>query len=266
MEEMKQRKKYLSIDRRQRIMTAIRKSRSVEVSDLSNSFEVSPVTIRKDLEVLENKGLIIRTHGGAALNEKLHYEPSFGDREDKYSAEKKSIALEAVKLIDSNMTIVLNAGTTTNEIAYQLRNLKDIYNLTVVTNALNVAWYLKDVDFINVFLTGGRMRPQTYALVGDMTEQSIEHLFFDIAFIGVRGLSLEYGLTTPTIEEAKISKLFIQKAAKAVCVTDHTKLNEVTFSRISNIESIDTLITDKSAEPKTIEKLQELNLNIIMAK
>lgn len=252
--------KVPSAIRYKEIIDLLRREKTVSVTTLSSIFKVSEVTIRKDLEKLENDGLLIRSHGGAVLNEKLETEPSFGEKEDIYIEEKVSIAAEAAKLITDNMTIALNAGTTTTHIARKIRDRK---NLNVVTNAINIAWDLMSAPGVNVFLTGGNLRSKSYALVGKMEQQSLHGIFVDMAFIGVNGVDLKQGLTTPNIDEALANQSIIEAANKLVIVADHSKFNCVTFSLITTIDKIDVLITDPKAPEDQLQTLQNMGKTII---
>jgi DeoR/GlpR family transcriptional regulator of sugar metabolism len=206
--------------------------------------------------------LLIRSHGGAVLNENLFAEPSFNEKEDKYIEEKMRIAAEAAKLVTDGMTIALNAGTTTTQIAKQIKVRE---NLTVVTNAINIAWELMGAEGVKVFLTGGNLRPKSFALVGTMAEQTLRGIFVDLVFVGVNGISVKLGLTTPNMEEALVNRAMMEAAKKVAVVADHSKFDKVTFSLIATLDQIDMVITDSQTEKEQIKKLQEMGKTVIIA-
>jgi len=255
-------RKLLGLERQQMIMEILRENKSVEVSYLSNVFNVSEVTIRKDLEKLERDGLLIRTHGGAVINENLLFEPSFQEKEDQFIEEKMAIASEAAKLIRDGMTISLTAGTTTSHIAKKIKQMKQI---TVVTNAINIATELMAVSGIKVFLTGGTIRPNSYALVGSLAEKSLSGIFVDLAFVGVNGFSINHGLTTPNIEEARVNRLLMKAANQVAVVADHSKFNKVTFSQIATVSEISIVITDQKAPLDQINQIKKMGKKVIIA-
>jgi DeoR/GlpR family transcriptional regulator of sugar metabolism len=241
----------------------LKKERNISVASLSSIFKVSEVTIRKDLEKLEAEGLLTRSHGGALINDDLILESTLLAKEDKFIHEKVAIASEAAKLITDNMTIALNAGTTTIHIAKKIKNRK---NLNVVTNALNIAWELMDAPGVNIFLTGGFLKQNSYALVGNMVNLTLQGIFVDMAFIGVKGVSIKHGLTTSIVEEALVNQAMINVANKVAVVADHSKFDTVTFSLISTIDEIDMLITDDKAPVDQLQTLQEMGKTVIKAR
>jgi DeoR/GlpR family transcriptional regulator of sugar metabolism len=255
-------RKLMRVERQQYILEYLRNHKSIDVSFLTNELKVSDVTVRKDLEKLERDGLLIRSHGGAVINDYLSSESSFIEKEDKFTEEKKAIATEAAKLIMDGMIVAMTTGTT---ISHMVKMIRERKNLTIVTNAINVATDLMNVNGINLFLTGGSIRPKTFALIGDMAEKSLEGLFFEIAFVGVNGFSIDIGITTPSMEEAKIVRKVIEGASKVVVLADHSKFNKVAFNRIATIDQIDIVITDIKTPADQINKLRNLGITVIVA-
>lgn len=254
-------RKLLGLERHRRIIDFLKIHKSAEVSNLSALLKVSEVTVRKDLERLERDGLLTRSHGGAVLNDGLLAEPSFAEKEDLYIAEKRAIAEAAAQLIVDGMTIAIMTGTTLSHMPVLLKGRKQ---LNIVTNAINIATELMNTDGIHVFLTGGNIRPNTYALVGEMADRSLEGIFVEVAFIGVNGFSMEHGLTTPSIEEARVVKKMLDQARKVVVVADHTKFGHVAFARICSVDQVHTVITDHLTPTDQIEQLRDKGVNVIV--
>jgi DeoR/GlpR family transcriptional regulator of sugar metabolism len=254
-------RKLLSLERHQRIMDYLKANRSAEVSQLSALLKVSEVTVRKDLERLERAGLLSRSHGGAILPERLLYEPSFAEKEDQWIDEKQAIAQAAASLITDGMTVAIMTGTT---LSHTARLLMERQRLKIVTNAVNIATELMHAAGVSVFLTGGNIRPNTLALVGEMAERSLEGIYVETAFIGVNGFSLEQGLTTPSIEEARVVKKVMENAQKVVVAVDHTKFNQVAFFRICTVEQIHTVITDRKTPAAEMDKLRDKGITVIV--
>jgi DeoR/GlpR family transcriptional regulator of sugar metabolism len=258
----KQTRKLLGLERHRRIMDYLTIQKSADVSNLSGLLNVSEVTVRKDLERLERDGLLTRSHGGAILNERLLFEPSFAEKEDLYLTEKRAIAEAAAQLVTDGMTIAVMTGTTLSHMPALLKGHK---RLNIVTNALNIATELINEDGIEVYLTGGSIRPNTFAMVGEMADRSLEGIYVELAFIGVNGFSMEHGLTTPSLEEARVVKKVLEQARRIVVAADHTKFGHVAFSRICGVEQIHTVITDSRTPIDLIEKLRDKGATVIVA-
>ncbi|NOU95867.1 DeoR family transcriptional regulator [Paenibacillus sp. LMG 31456] len=262
MEKEHMGRKMRGLERHQFIINYLKHHKSADVSFLSSELKVSEVTIRKDLEKLERDKLLLRSHGGAVVNEHLFLEPSFVEKEDKFTAEKSAIAEEAAQFIKDGMTIALSTGTTISRITSRI---KDRTSLTVVTNAINIATAMMGLDSIQVFLTGGNIRPQTFALVGETAEKALDGVYVEYAFIGANGFSIDQGLTTPSMEEARVVRGIIDHAEQVVALLDSSKFNKVAFYRIVNIDKVDIVITDKDAPSDVIDQLRERGIKVIIA-
>ena len=254
-------RRYLAAERHRLILEHLREYKSVEVTYLSGRLGVSEVTIRKDLEKLEIEGSVIRSHGGAILNDGLLMEPSFVEKKDWLLDQKKSIAAAAADMVEDHTTVALSTGTTVENLASQL---VDRHGLTVVTNALNVASQFVN-DTIEVFLTGGSLRPKTFGLVGEIAERSLDGVTCEYLFLGTDGVSLERGLTTPSMEEARVVRALMTSARRVVLLADHSKFSHVGFYRIAPVEHVHIIITDKEAPREDIEKLRAAGVEVITA-
>lgn len=252
--------------RAEKILQDLLTNGRVGVEELSQKFQVNSSTIRRDLEKLEQRGLLRRTHGGAVSTDTLSYsgyayDLTFQVNVNKHAEEKAQIALAAAQYIKPGDTIALSPGTTTTQLARTIRQL-EVNDLTVVTNAVNIAMELAGVRGINLIVTGGIFLPGFFALVGPQAEQSLNEMFVNKAFIGVTGLDLQYGLTGPNQLEALTHRLTIQRARKTIVLADSSKLGQVALYRIAPIKSIHTLITDKAASPEIIESLRDLGVAV----
>jgi DeoR family transcriptional regulator of aga operon len=232
----------LNEERRRAILHALNRDGRVLVKDLAESFKISQITIRKDLEVLHAHGLLHRTHGGAlppssgALNDL-----SLQEKEKLHRAEKVRIAQAAVKLVEEGQSILLDSGTTTMAIA---RALRDFRKLTVITNAINIAAELANSE-IEVILTGGTVRKNSFSLVGPLAEETLRHLSADILFLGVDGFDTHLGLSTPNLQEAKVNRVMVEISHRVVAVCDSSKFGRRSLSIIVPPNAIHQVITDK---------------------
>lgn len=231
----------------------------VSVSQLRQELGFSVATLRRDLDRLQHAGQLRRTHGGAVLD---------GSREVPFALKvgtmveaKERIAEVAAGMVQDGEAIGFTGGTTTQQVA---RSLAQRHRLTVVTNALTVAMELARSD-VRIIVTGGELRGQTFELVGPLAEPVLAQIHLDLVFVGVDGLSVTGGLTTPNPTEARINRVLIERATRVVVVTDHTKLGRNTFSQIAPIDIVDVLITDVGADPLQIETLKQNGVHVITA-
>ncbi|RKO65794.1 DeoR/GlpR family DNA-binding transcription regulator [Desulfofundulus salinus] len=248
-------------ERRQKILEIIGREQVVKVLDLSAYFNVSEATIRRDLQELEEAGFLKRTHGGAISNQAATFEPSLAEKEDQYQAEKIAIAGIAVQLVQEGDTVMLDAGSTTLQIARQLKQKR---NITIVTNAVNIAWELAAGN-AEVILLGGNLRRRTLSLVGPITENILSGLYVDKLFLATNGLDLKKGLTTPNLAEAQTKKAMLNSAKEVILVADHSKFGRVSFSHICNLDRINCLITDNGAPAAVLNALKKQGIKVLVA-
>jgi DeoR/GlpR family transcriptional regulator of sugar metabolism len=236
------------------ILRELRKTGNVTVEALRDRLQVSIATVRRDLQELEDRGLLRRTHGGATQIEPLFYvafrhDRSFQDQIGSFAEEKRRIALAASELISPGDTIALTAGTTTTEI---VRSLHTLGGITVVTNTVNVAMELSTRKDIHVFVTGGHLRGDWFSLVGQTAMAALSGLFVDVLFLGVNGIDAERGLTCFNGDEVEINRCMARQAKRKIAVADHSKLGIVANWQICPTEEIELLITDTGAKDKTV--------------
>jgi len=252
----------LEVERHQTIIKEIKQNGVVRVSDLSRLFDVSQNTIRRDLQKLEEEGLIRRTHGGAILEDFYGIDLPFVSREDKYREEKQHIGQKAAELIKDGETIILDAGTTVAQVA---RNIKNKRNLTVITNAVNVALELANSREILTILTGGIIREVTNCLVGYQAEEFLSKVHVDKVFLAAGGVTVKEGLTNPNPFEVPVKKAMIKAAEEVILLVAHNKIGNIALAPIAPIEAVHKIITDDETPREKMELFQKKGIEIILA-
>ena len=218
--------------RRSMILQKLKTNSEVSVAELSREFGVSEVTIRKDLNILYERNLVIRTHGGAILGTNpvaTYEEVHINSKRLIHYREKKAIGKAAAAIIKDGDTIMLDSGTTTMEIA---RNLHKFQRLTIITNAINVAVELLAYKRFNVIMVGGNLRETSQSAVGPVTESVLKMFYCDKLFLGVDSFNLESGISTPNIEEANINQVMMSRAKEVIAVFDSSKINKRALASI----------------------------------
>jgi DeoR family transcriptional regulator of aga operon len=248
-------------ERRQYIVALAQQHGRVLVEELSQSLGISRITIRKDLDYLQSRGALQRTHGGALLpGAGALSDPSLQEKEGQHSQEKKRISAAAVSLVQEGQCVLLDSGTTTTAIA---RALKKFSRLTIITNAVNIAAELSGTDF-EVLLTGGSLRKNSFSLVGPLAEDMLRDMHADILFLGVDGFDLEVGLTTPNVMESRVNRAMVKASSMVVAVCDSTKFNRRSLSKIVDASAIHHVITDSNLSKETAEALGTLNIKVTL--
>ncbi|QTN01545.1 DeoR family transcriptional regulator [Sediminibacillus dalangtanensis] len=247
----------LTPERHQLIVQQIAKHGTVAIQDLIKLTAASESTIRRDLSELENQNKLVRVHGGAASRQTISQELSIPEKTTKNLQEKKRIAAEAALLVEPDEYIYLDAGTTTFEMIPHLKNK----NITVVTNGLTHLDALS-AQQITTYLTGGLVKHKTRALIGRGAQIGLQSYRFDKCFIGVNGIDLAYGLTTPDPEEALIKQQALQSAQQCFVLADYTKFGQVSFSKIADLEEV-FLITNKMKEDVLSPYQDKTNIKVV---
>ncbi len=249
-------------ERRQHVLARVQQEGRVVVSELSEALGISRITIRKDLDNLESRGLVQRTHGGAlAPSSGSLVDLSLKEKEQHQSQEKQRIADAAVKLVHEGQCVLLDSGTTTTAIARALRSFR---NLTVVTNAVNIAAELANTNF-EVILTGGTLRKNSFSLVGPLAEEMLSEIHADILFLGVDGFDPAYGITTPNVLESRVNRSMVKAARRVVAVCDSTKFSRRSLALIVPPTAIHVVVTDNNLQPADAEVLQAAGIEILQA-
>lgn len=253
-------------DRRRKIIEIVQESGSMTVAELCELFDVSEMTIRRDLRDLDKEGVLRRVHGGAVSNLGRSYEPPYTMRTTRHTEDKVAIGQKAAELVVDGDSLALDVGTTTLEIA---RALKGKRNLTILTASIPIANEVVSNLSLNsdvrLILTGGIVRPGELSLIGHIAEQTYADFHVDKAFIGVGGLSLEDGLTEYNIEDARVKKPLIKHAHHRIVVTDSSKLGQTTFSAVAPLSVVHTLVTDSGISEEFHKALKERSIEVIIA-
>ena len=248
--------------RREKIFELIKEDGHAKVTQLSRIFRVTEVTIRQDLEKLEKEGHIKREHGGAYLKNVESNVKSITLRNQENLPEKTSIARKALELIEEGDTIILDSGSTTTEIAKLITGFK---NLTVITNALNIALILGGDPGINLVVTGGEFKAPTLSLTGQKAADFFNNLHVDRLFLATAGITLKAGLTYPSISDIVVKRAMIESADVVYLVADASKIGRTAFASLGSLSLIDYLITDSKITEKDISLMKEHEINLIIS-
>lgn len=254
--------KLLIEERRRAIAERVRVEKRVTVDELVSRYGVSAVTVRGDLEALERSGLLKRSHGGAVAQDEAHDTP-LPIKETRRLAEKRRIGEAAARLIGDGETIILDSGSTTVEIARRMRQRK-WSSLTVITNALNIALELSGLPTVRVMMLGGMLRQTSYSLVGLDAERALARLSADRLFLGVDGLDVAVGVTTPDPQEASLNAMMVKAAREVVVVCDASKLGQRSLAVIAPVSDLDRVITDEGAMQADVDALREQGVEVTL--
>jgi DeoR family transcriptional regulator of aga operon len=256
-------RRLLVEERRRLIVDLVEQQGRATVEELATRFGTSAVTIRADLDALARSSAIARSHGGALPVAQATNDTPLNIKETRWHAQKLRIGHAAAKMIQDGETIILDSGSTTVEIARQIRQMK-FESLTVITNALNIAMELTGMPQIRVMMLGGLLRQTSYSLVGPDAEQALAKLSADRLFLGVDGLDPEVGVTTPDPLEAALNALMIRVSRQTIAVLDASKLGQRSLSVITPIRNLDMVISDSSAPPETVETLRNAGVEVML--
>jgi DeoR family transcriptional regulator, aga operon transcriptional repressor len=251
----------LSEERRREILRMLETDGRVLVRELAKRFRTSFITIRKDLEALDRHGHLERTHGGALpLKTGALRDQSLEEKAGMHRREKLRIAQAAAQMIRQGQVIILDSGTTATAIARACRHFK---SLTIVTNATNIAAELADTT-IEVILTGGTLRKNSFSLVGPLAEESLRKLNADLLFLGVDGFDVRFGLTTPNLLEARVNRAMAESARRTVIVCDSSKFGRRSLALIMPTAAVHETITDKGVPKKDLKALRDQDIEVTL--
>ncbi len=248
--------------RRDEILEMIREDGHAKVVQLSKIFKVTEVTIRQDLEKLEKDGYIKREHGGAYLKDIGMTVKNIELQNKMNLNEKALIAQKAVVLIEDGDTIILDSGSTTTEIAKLLTGFK---NLTVITNALNIALILGVDPEINLVMTGGEFKAPTLSLTGQKAADFFDGLHVDKLFLATAGITMKSGLTYPSISDICVKRAMIDSSNLVYVVADSGKIGKSSFASLGALSLIDYLITDSKIRDEDIAIFKRHDVKLVIA-
>ncbi|WP_353826835.1 DeoR/GlpR family DNA-binding transcription regulator [Agromyces sp. SYSU T0242] len=245
----------------------------VRVVELSDSFGVTPVTARADLDALERAGLVRRVHGGAvpagtgAAEPRPEREPSFEEALEASVVPKRLIGERVAAMVRSGQSVILDVGTTTLQVARALRARDDLDDVTVFTNGLSIALELEpEIPRFTVVVTGGTLRPRQHSLVHPLAGSILDEVHVDLAVIGCNGVDPRLGVTNANLPEASVKALMLRRARRAIVVADAAKLGEVHLGRIAPVDAFDAVVTDAAAPEVLVGELVDAGLEVIIAR
>lgn len=234
----------------------------VSIDNLVEEMQVSGVTIRKDLKLLEDKSLLFRTWGGASINNPYKIEKPIHEKELIRVKEKRQIAEAAIKLIRETDSIIIGSGTTVFEVARCLRPSK---RLTVITPALRVSLELCNRPNVEVLQIGGMLRHSSSSVTGTFAEKILDEISSGVLFLGVDGIDFDFGLSITNLEETSLGQKMIRASQTTVALADSSKFGQRGFGRVCGLDQVHYIVTDAGVSPAIIEKLEEIGIKVIIA-
>ena len=252
-------------DRHRKILEILSEQDQASVADLSRTFEVSPVTIRADLNHLAAAGKVIRMHGGARLAaERIRQELTYATRQQIMAAEKRCIGEAAASLVKSGDAIALDSSTTAVEVGKALKSRHDLESITVVTTGIWTALELLGCTHIQVVLTGGQVRDTTGSIAGVFTEDILSRFNFSAAFLGAGGLTLTEGATDTHLAEAALKTKIIARSKAAYIVVDGSKFDRLALACFAALDQISGVVTDLSAPAEMVAALEAQGIEVLI--
>ena len=252
-----------AVVRREKIQKMLLQHEKVSIPKLAKTFNVSEMTVRRDLAELERDGQVQRTYGGAISTEKMVFEFDHRQRHQSHLPEKRAIARAAAKLVQAGQRLLLDTGTTVLELAILLRGLD---NLTVITPSLAIASTMQFAERVQTILLGGIIRPGSANLYGGLTAQNLELFNADLAFVGADGIDLEGFIYNADIELAQLDRKMLRQARKVYILADSSKLGQVSLIRNGTLREVAGLITDAGIAPDQLESLRALGVKVIVGR
>lgn len=249
----------LAVERRQAILDALYREKRLYVAAMSQRFDVTEETIRKDLEKLEKQGFLSRVYGGAVINRHQQEEVPYMDRETINRDLKRIIASQAVALIEPGDRLMIDSTTTCHELLEMTNAISD---LTLITNSARLAYQSAGLSHSIVTL-GGELRKRSMSYCGSFTEDNARHFNADIFFFSCRGLDIDRGVTEATLPESCVKQAMMRQSERTVLLVDHTKFDSVTFVNLCPLERLDTVITDRAPSEKWMSVFQDNGVQLL---
>lgn len=245
-------------ERHKAILESLRNSGSVDVGVLSQQLKVSAVTIRKDLDMLEEKKLLYRTHGGAIIADPYIATRKVSEKEKLHPELKRRIGQRAIELLSPQDALIIASGTTVQAFARCIPNMK----MTVITSAMNVVMELLDKPDIEIIQLGGIIRHSSASVVSEYAIRMLDNFACNKLFLGVDGIDPEYGLSTTHLQEASLNRMMIHSATKTIVLADSSKFGRRGFSKICDMSDIDHVITDSGTPAKMLDAMAERGVKV----
>ena len=256
-------KPLIPAQRRERIQEFLAIHQIARTADWMNLLETSEATVRRDLEWLEQKGILERTHGGAILNQRIIFEQEYQQRAQHFPEEKKLIGELAASLIEEGDIVFVNSGTTATQV---LQHIRRDSRITIFTNNVNAALELGDAGF-HYYLTGGEFQSRSNSLAGRFALDNLNMVFANKVILGVDGVSLKHGCTVPTNQEAEVVRKMIERTkGQVIVVADHSKWGAVSNFPVANISEIDKLVSDDGFGREAMKDLSEHAVEVLLAR
>ncbi|MBA9088112.1 DeoR/GlpR family transcriptional regulator of sugar metabolism [Fontibacillus solani] len=250
------------IERQEKILQYIDKKKKANVNELSALFDVSKVTIRRDLDDLAEKGLVIKTHGGVmSITNKFSYEIPSSSKLESNTEAKQKIGLIAAGMIEEDDIVIFDAGSTTLEVARNIRNQQ----VTVLTNDIKISMEMAHKRDVTLMVSGGVLNESVYTLVGDQTVDFFKKVHVNKTFLGCDAIDLQFGISNRTMQEVETKKAMIGAAEEVIMVTDSTKLNKKVFCHLCDISDIDKLVINE-IDVEYKRELEKKGVEVIVAK
>ena len=249
-------------ERHQSILQQLKDRGRVNIQELSSLMDVSEVTIRKDLKLLEDKSLLFRTRGGGSLTNPYAYEKPINEKALINAEAKQRIAQAAQSLVSQHDSIIISSGTTVFELA---RCLNPANMLTVVTPAVKVAQELINRPNVEVMQLGGLIRPNSYSVIGAQAEDTLQNLSCGLLFVGVDGIDFEFGLSISNLTETSLNRKMIDAAQSVAVLADSSKFGKRGIGKIGDLEQVQYVVTDAGVSSETVKMLEEKGVKVIIA-
>lgn len=242
----------IPVERRAAILHYLTEKGSAAVAELAQVFQVSEMTIRRDLADLEAQRALQRTYGGATVTDPTFFEVSLQAKATQFVEEKRRISRAAADLVNDGEIVILDAGSTTSLVAKFLKSKR----ITVITNGLNIAADLSDCPTIQLYIAGGQLRQEVLAIVGPESAAFFENIRANKLFLGVDGVAIDGGLMVPDLGEAHTKRAMVRAAAQTIVVADHSKIGRSALSTIVPLSKATMLITGREADARQLDELK----------
>ncbi len=252
---------YIPAERRELIYKLLSERGLVTIAELKGLLKVSEITIRRDLDILEGRGFLERTHGGAISTRRMKTEPLYAQKDQSEREGKVAIGRAAAALVQEGDTVLINSGSTSLQVIRHVQTPR----VRIVTSNVGAVLDAGRSE-VEIILVGGVYRPQSNSLVGGFAELTLQQVYGSKAIIGVDGISFKYGLTTPTHQEAEIAAAMIQRTrGQVIVVADHTKIGVVSNFITAQIDAVDVLVTDVDLDPEYRSEFEGAGVRIVVA-